>query len=67
MSPYLKSAGIVAIVAVLFSLWTAFQGIAATGSGGLGAISFGISESLLEFVVLTVVVWAVIYWRSRRA
>jgi hypothetical protein len=47
MSPYLKSAGIVGIVVVLLSvlqIWSAFQGIVATGSGGLGAVSFGISE-----------------------
>lgn len=70
MSPYLKSAGIVAIAAVLlsvFQIWSTFQGVASTGSGGLGAVSFGISEELLlEFVVLTVAVWGFIYWRSRR-
>jgi hypothetical protein len=69
MSPYLKSAGMVAFVAVLLSIaqiWSGFQGIAATGSGGLGAVSFGISEFFVEFAVLTVAVWAVIYWRSKR-
>ena len=66
MSPYLKSAAVVAILVVIWTVAQVFRGIAMTGSGGLGAMSFGISESLVEFLAVTIVVWAVVYWRRRR-
>jgi hypothetical protein len=41
-----------------------------TGSGGIGAVSFGISEALVALLVLVVVVFlvwklAAFLWRSR--
>ena len=38
-----------------------------SGSGGLGAVSFDPVEIILEFLVMTGIVWGVIYWRSRRS
>jgi hypothetical protein len=69
MSPYLKSAGIIAVgVVVLTALevWWAFQAIALSGSGGLGAVSVGVSEIVPQALLLTVAAWAFIYWRRRR-
>src|SRR3990167_9283908 len=42
------TAPFVGLLGTVIGIITAFQGIAATGSGGLGAVSAGISESLVE-------------------
>jgi hypothetical protein len=65
MSPCLRNAGLVAVVVVLLAICSACQGIAWTGSGGLGAVSFDI-EVLLKLVLVTAGVGAIIYWHSRR-
>lgn len=50
--PVLASVGSVApfvgLLGTVIGIITAFQGIAATGSGGLGSVSAGISEALIE-------------------
>lgn len=50
--PLLASVGSVApfvgLLGTVLGIITAFQGIAATGSGGLGAVSAGIAEALVE-------------------
>ena len=50
--PALASVGSVApfvgLLGTVVGIITAFQGIAATGSGGLGAVSAGIAEALIE-------------------
>jgi Biopolymer transport proteins len=38
----------VGLLGTVLGIIAAFQGIAATGSGGLGAVSAGISEALVE-------------------
>src|SRR5512143_4219132 len=42
------TAPFVGLLGTVVGIITAFQGIAATGSGGLGAVSAGISEALVE-------------------
>ena len=48
---------------------SAFQGIATTGSGGLGAVSAGIAEALIEtalgLVVAIPAVWMYNYFTNR--
>ena len=43
-----STAPFVGLLGTVVGIITAFQGIAATGSGGLGAVSAGISEALVE-------------------
>jgi len=66
MSIHVKRAAIVIAVLAAFLIYRAFHGISDTGSGGVGAVSVGISEALLEFLALAAVVCAFFYWRSRR-
>jgi uncharacterized RDD family membrane protein YckC len=68
MSIYLKSAAAIAVLVAVLTLFPMFSGIAVTGSGGFWAVSFGVSEALVEFVLLTAVVWTALWWyrRSRR-
>jgi membrane protein implicated in regulation of membrane protease activity len=70
MSIYGESATAVAVLVAALMIYSGFHGIAVTGSGGLGAVSFGVSEALVQFVLLTAVVWTCLwafrYWRSRR-
>ena len=54
------TAPFVELLGTVVGIITAFQGIAATGSGGLGAVSAGISEALVETRR-----W-VSWWRFRR-
>jgi biopolymer transport protein ExbB len=42
------TAPFVGLLGTVVGIITAFQGIAATGSGGLGSVSAGISEALVE-------------------
>src|SRR4051794_33995285 len=42
------TAPFVGLLGTVVGIITAFQGIASTGSGGLGAVSAGISEALIE-------------------
>jgi hypothetical protein len=68
MSPYLKSALILIPVTpllVVLQVVVAFQAIAMSGAGGLGAVSGPLSEAIELYVILTAIVWGVIYWRSR--
>jgi len=60
-----KSAGIAFLVVLAWTIYTGFKSIASTGSGGLGAVSFGVSEALIELLVLTAVVWVALYLKSR--
>jgi biopolymer transport protein ExbB/biopolymer transport protein TolQ len=63
------TAPFVGLLGTVVGIITAFQGIAATGSGGLGAVSAGISEALVEtalglFVAIPAV-WFYNYLQSR--
>jgi len=59
------TAPFVGLLGTVIGIITAFQGIAATGSGGLGAVSAGISEALVETALgLVVAIPAVILRRS---
>ncbi len=55
------TAPFVGLLGTVVGIITAFQGIAATGSGGLGSVSAGISEALVEtalgLVVAIPAVW----------
>jgi hypothetical protein len=60
-----SAAGVVVLVAAL-PIYSAIRGFRVAGSGGLGAVSFGVSEALGEFVVLTAVVWTCL-WAFRKS
>ena len=63
------TAPFVGLLGTVVGIISAFQGIAATGSGGLGAISAGISEALVEtalgLVVAIPAVWFYNYLTGR--
>jgi len=63
------TAPFVGLLGTVVGIITAFQGIAATGSGGLGAVSAGIAEALVEtalgLVVAIPAVWFYNYLTSR--
>src|SRR6185295_6424258 len=53
----------VGLLGTVVGIITAFQGIATTGSGGLGAVSAGIAEALIETAFgLAVAIPAVLCW-----
>ena len=55
----------VGLLGTVVGIITAFQGIATTGSGGLGAVSAGISEALVETALgLMVAIPAVLFFNS---
>ena len=63
------TAPFVGLLGTVIGIITAFQGIAATGSGGLGAVSAGISEALVEtalgLIVAIPAVWFYNYLTGR--
>ncbi len=63
------TAPFVGLLGTVVGIITAFQGIAATGSGGLGAVSAGIAEALIEtalgLVVAIPAVWIYNYFTTR--
>jgi biopolymer transport protein ExbB/biopolymer transport protein TolQ len=63
------TAPFVGLLGTVLGIITAFQGIAATGSGGLGAVSAGIAEALVEtalgLVVAIPAVWFYNYLTGR--
>ena len=63
---YAKSAAAVGLLVVAWTIYSASHGITTTGSGGLYASSAGISEGLIDFVLLTAVVW-ICLWVYRRS
>ena len=69
MSTFLKRA---ALVIAILAIWVAVQvlrvvtSIEPAGSGGIGAVSFGLAEALLELVPIAIVVILFFYWRARR-
>jgi biopolymer transport protein ExbB len=55
----------VGLLGTVVGIITAFQGIAATGSGGLGAVSAGIAEALVETALgLVVAIPAVLFFNQ---
>jgi len=63
------TAPFVGLLGTVVGIITAFQGIAASGSGGLGSVSAGISEALVEtalgLVVAIPAVWMYNYFTGR--
>ncbi len=63
------TAPFVGLLGTVVGMVTAFQGIAATGSGGIGAVSAGIAEALVEtalgLVVAVPAVWFYNYLTGR--
>ncbi len=63
------TAPFVGLLGTVVGIITAFTGIAATGSGGLGAVSAGIAEALIEtalgLVVAIPAVWIYNYFTTR--
>ncbi|HWP99629.1 MAG TPA: MotA/TolQ/ExbB proton channel family protein [Vicinamibacterales bacterium] len=63
------TAPFVGLLGTVVGIITAFQGIAATGSGGLGAVSAGIAEALVEtalgLLVAIPAVWMYNYFTGR--
>jgi biopolymer transport protein ExbB/biopolymer transport protein TolQ len=64
-----STAPFVGLLGTVVGVISAFQGIATTGSGGLGAVSAGISEALIEtalgLVVAIPAVWMYNYFTGR--
>jgi biopolymer transport protein ExbB len=64
-----STAPFVGLLGTTVGIITAFQGIAATGSGGLGAVSAGIAEALIEtalgLLVAIPAVWLYNYFTGR--
>jgi len=64
-----STAPFVGLLGTVVGIITAFQGIAATGSGGIGAVSAGIAEALVEtalgLVVAIPAVWFYNYLSGR--
>jgi biopolymer transport protein ExbB/biopolymer transport protein TolQ len=64
-----STAPFVGLLGTVVGIITAFQGIAATGSGGIGAVSAGIAEALVEtalgLVVAIPAVWLYNYFTGR--
>ena len=64
-----STAPFVGLLGTVVGVITAFQGIAASGSGGIGAVSAGIAEALVEtalgLVVATPAVWFYNYLTGR--
>jgi biopolymer transport protein ExbB/TolQ len=64
-----STAPFVGLLGTVVGIITAFQGIAATGSGGIGAVSAGIAEALVEtalgLLVAIPAVWIYNYLTSR--
>ena len=64
-----STAPFVGLLGTVVGIITAFQGIAATGSGGLGAVSAGIAEALVEtalgLIVAIPAVWFYNYLTGR--
>jgi biopolymer transport protein ExbB len=64
-----STAPFVGLLGTVVGIITAFQGIAATGSGGIGAVSAGIAEALVEtalgLVVAIPAVWFYNYLTGR--
>ena len=64
-----STAPFVGLLGTVVGVITAFQGIAASGSGGIGAVSAGIAEALVEtalgLVVAIPAVWIYNYLTSR--
>src|SRR5574338_922977 len=59
------TAPFVGLLGTVVGIITAFQGIAATGSGGLGAVSAGIAEALVETALgLMVAIPAVLFFNQ---
>ena len=55
----------IGLLGTVVGIISAFQGIAATGSGGLGSVSAGISEALVETALgLMVAIPAVLFFNS---
>ena len=63
------TAPFVGLLGTVVGIITAFQGMAATGSGGLGSVSAGIAEALIEtamgLVVAIPAVWMYNYFTGR--
>jgi predicted Co/Zn/Cd cation transporter (cation efflux family) len=66
MSLQMKRAGLVIGILLVLAVWLVITSVRVTGSGGLGAVSVGFSEVVLEFLVLSVAVCLFFFWRHRR-
>jgi hypothetical protein len=64
MSIHSKRAAVVIGVLAVFAI---ARDIVRTGSGDLGAVSFGAAEVLVEFVVPAMFIGVLVYWFSRRS
>jgi hypothetical protein len=65
--PNIKRAALVIVVLFAIAIYGLMSGLATTGSGGLGAVSAGFSETILELVALTPLVLVVSFcWRQWR-
>jgi hypothetical protein len=65
MSSPTKRASLVITVLLVFTIYRVVSDVTVTG--GLGAVSAGASEAVLEFLLLSAFVCLFFYWRHRRA
>jgi hypothetical protein len=61
-----KLAALAIVMLLALAIYGVMSSVVVSGSGGLGAGSAGLSEAVLEFLVLAVLVCAFAYWRHRR-
>jgi drug/metabolite transporter superfamily protein YnfA len=66
MSINAKRAAAVLVIVGAFAIYRWSRAVRPTDTGGLGAVSAGISEAVVETLVLAAIVGALLYWRSRR-
>jgi len=65
MSRLMKSVVAALVIVTAWTIYDAWSSISVTGSYGLGAVSFGISEALVELVGVTAVAWFLLFLKSR--
>lgn len=66
ISIHAKRAALVIVVLLALAIYKVMSSVVVTGSGGIGAVSAGLSEAVLEFLALSVLVCLFFYWRHRR-
>ena len=66
MSVHTKRALLVVTALLALTIWRVMAGVQVTGSGGLGVVSVGFSEGMIDFLFLSAIVGAFFYWQHRR-
>jgi len=67
MSIHAKRAATVVVVLAIFTVVRIARGVSMVGPGGIGALSFGLTEALTSFVVSALLIGCIVYWFSKRS